>query len=79
MAYLQVYEPHLADDRRAAKIAFYSANEFRKPVTPQVLMQDFGLPPPPARKAPETLADVPAILAAIGHEMPEHIRQRFEH
>jgi len=79
MAYLQVFEPHLADDRRAAKIAFYSANQFRKPVTPDVLMQDFGLPKPDAPKAAETLDAVPSAIEAIGHSMPDHIRQRFLH
>ena len=72
MAYYEQYEPHLTDDRRAAKLAFFAANNFAKPIRWQEMAKNFGLET--RRRA---LRDAPQVLAAIGQAMPDHIRSRF--
>lgn len=78
MAYLQAFEPHLADDRRAAKLAFFACNQFAKPVQFSTMAANFGVPVEPDAKAATSLDDVPSMLESLGHSMPEHIRERFQ-
>lgn len=76
MAYLEVAEPHLADDRRAAKIAFFAGNQFAKPISWATMAGNFGVPPGPPGDQ-RTLRHLPALYEAAGHVVPEHIRKRF--
>ena len=76
MAFFEAFEPHLAEDRRAAKVAFYAANQFAKPIPWPTMAENFGVGHQSARAA-RTLDALPAVMEAIGHAMPDHIRKRF--
>lgn len=78
MAYLQAFEPHLADDRRAAKLAFFAGNQFAKPIQFPTMAANFGVPVEQGAPAATSLDDVPSMLESLGHSMPEHIRERFQ-
>lgn len=78
MAFYEQYEPHRADDRRAAKLAYFAGNTFGKPIRWPEMAGNFGVEAPGKPQA-KTLEALPDVVESIGHAMPEHIRARFIH
>ena len=72
MAYFELHPPGRADDLRAARLAFYAANRFRKPVQFNSLKREF-LP----RSEPVTTSKDVAKLFGEVSDMPEHVAKRF--
>lgn len=74
MAFLDLYPPEQPADVRAARLAFYSANTFRKAVSFDSMLREFA---PSAKRAPQTPEALAAALSkAAGADLPEHIAAR---
>lgn len=78
MAFEELEPPDQAAAALAARVAYYAAHggNFGNGVTLQSLLHEFGVIDAPAPA--QTLGGLAGMLEALGGEMPDHVRERFQ-